>query len=48
MQIVIYSQKKNFETINTKSEPLVITHLDLKNDKPIQLFGGKKQCIKQI
>lgn len=41
MQYIIYSQKKDFIQIKTTYEKYVITHLDLKNSKPIQLFGGK-------
>jgi hypothetical protein len=42
MKVIIYCQKKDFKQIESKREKYVITHLDLKNEKPINIFGSNK------
>jgi hypothetical protein len=41
MRVVIYSNIKDFKFIKTNSQNHVITHLDVKNEKPIELFRSK-------
>ena len=41
MRVIIYSMIKDFPKIKTKCVNHVITHLDLTNEKPVEIFRSK-------